>query len=395
MFLPIGDTPKPPITPYVTYLLIGINVAVFLLISLPAMFVAPDLGDPVLVDYLRSLGVRGAVPAQLVAEQISAYDLQVFRHGFRPGAPSLAALLTAMFLHGGWLHLGGNMLFLWIYGDNVEYRLGRLGYLSAYLVSGIAATLFFALFVPTSQVPLIGASGAISGVLGCYFLWFPRNRIKTFFFLFPFVMTTFLIPARWVLGFYLLVDNLVPFVFDRSGGGGVAHGAHIGGFLAGLAIAALLERLPDYRQRRRAAPADPGNFTFEPLDDATVPLAQRLQRLLARGLAEEAAQLFVAQGGGSHYRALTSPDLLALADALLARGNDEPALFLYRRLIAERPDDPRVDRACLGAGIALLRRPRGATSAYHYFLAALDATVDVALAATARDYLRRIEGGGR
>jgi membrane associated rhomboid family serine protease len=142
-----------------------------------------------------------------------------------------------MFLHGGWMHLAGNMLFLYIFGNNVEARLGSVPYLLVYLLTGVTATLFFAAFAPGSQIPLVGASGAISGVLGCYFLWFPRNRVKTFIFLFPFLMTTVLLPARLVLGVYLILDNLLPFIINGGAGAGVAHGAHIGGFLGGLGLA--------------------------------------------------------------------------------------------------------------------------------------------------------------
>jgi membrane associated rhomboid family serine protease len=242
MLLPIGDTPNPPGRSYLTYLLIGLNLAVFLAISLPLTQAAPDLNDPLLFDYLRAVGGQGRISAQDILLQVSAYDQFVFRYGFRPTDPSLLTLFSSLFLHGGWMHLAGNMLFLWIFGDNVEYRLGRFGFLLTYLATGIAATLFFALFVPGSPVPLIGASGAISGILGCYFVWFPRNRIKTFVFLFPILMNTVLVPARLVLGFYLLIDNLLPFLLTPAGGSGVAHGAHIGGFFAGLAIAGGLDR---------------------------------------------------------------------------------------------------------------------------------------------------------
>ena len=250
MFLPIGDLPNPRSTPWVTYALIAINIAVFALVTIPLSLARPDLNDPLLPDYLNAMARQASVPLATLLEQVSAYDLAVFRYGYRPGTPSLLALFTAMFLHGGWLHLAGNMLFLYIFGNNVEYRLGALRYLLAYLGTGIAATLFFALFVGGSQVPLIGASGAISGVLGCYFLWFPRNQVKVFVFLFPLLMNQVLVPARLVLGFYLLVDNLLPFLMTGSGGAGVAHGAHIGGFLAGMGVAAASDR----RVRRRNTP---------------------------------------------------------------------------------------------------------------------------------------------
>lgn len=237
MFLPIGDTPNPRGVPYVTILLICINVAVFVLISLPLTFARPDLNDPLLLEYLRTVGAQGSIPTQAILQHLSAYDLFIFRYGFRASDPSLTTLFTAMFLHGGWLHLLGNMLFLWIYGDNVEHRLGRIGFLLAYLGCGVAATVFFAIFIPGSSVPMVGASGAISGVLGFYYLWFPRNQVKVLIFLFPLVMNTFLLPARLVLGFYLLIDNLIPFLVNSGGAPGVAHGAHIGGFVAGLAAA--------------------------------------------------------------------------------------------------------------------------------------------------------------
>lgn len=242
MFLPYGDTPNPAGAAYVNWLLIGLNVAVFLVISTPLMLARVDLNDPLLLEYLRSYGVRGFVSPQDVLQNVSAYDLFVFRYGFRPAEPSLISLFSCMFLHGGWMHLAGNMLFLYIFGNNVEVRLGSLSYLLVYLASGIVATLFFALFVPGSQIPLVGASGAISGVLGCYFLWFPRNRVKTFIFLFPILITTVLLPARLVLGIYLIVDNLLPFIINGGAGAGVAHGAHIGGFLGGLGMAYGIDR---------------------------------------------------------------------------------------------------------------------------------------------------------
>jgi membrane associated rhomboid family serine protease len=385
MFLPIGDTPNSTRTPYVNFLLIGVNIAVFLFVSLPLMGAAPDLSDPLLLDYLHALGARGAVPARSILEQVSAYDLFVFRHGFRPAEPSLSSLFTAMFLHAGWLHLAGNMLFLWIFGDNIEDRMGRVGYLLAYLGTGVAATLFFALFVPGSQVPLVGASGAISGVLGFYFLWFPRNRVKTFVFLFPFIMTTFLIPARLVLGFYLLLDNLIPFLVTGGRGAGVAHGAHIGGFLAGLGFAYGFDRLPGLltqkkaRQRwkkERAVARDP---------------MEEIGRSIRRGEMVRAATLYLALEGREERRALPAEEVLRLGQALLDIGEYDQALTLYRRFIAERPADPDLDRAHLGAGKAMIHKPRHITSAYQYFLDALDLARSHEVAEEARMHLRAIE----
>ena len=239
MFLPIGDSPNPHHRPLGTLVFIGINAAVFLLVTLPLMQQRPDFNDPLLMEYLRVMS--GRIPVRDLVAQLSAYDLFLFEYGFRPAAPSLTALVTSLFLHGGFAHLAGNMLFLWIFGDNVEGRLGLLGYALLYIGGGIAATIFFSLFVPGSQIPMVGASGAISAVLGCYFIWFPANRIKVFVFLFPILMQTIEVPAKIVLGFYLLVDNLIPFLLTSGEGSGVAYGAHIGGFLAGLGVAWLWE----------------------------------------------------------------------------------------------------------------------------------------------------------
>jgi membrane associated rhomboid family serine protease len=391
MFLPIGDTPNPRGVPYVNILLIGVNVAVFLLVSLPLTFTRPDLNDPLLFEYLRAVGARGNIPAQAILQQLSAYDLFIFRFGFRPSDPSLTTLFTAMFLHGGWLHLVGNMLFLWIYGDNVENRLGRIGYLLAYLGSGMAATLFFALFVPGSDVPMVGASGAISGVLGFYYLWFPRNQVKVFIFLFPFIMNTFLFPARLVLGFYLLVDNLIPFLVNSGAATGVAHGAHIGGFVAGLALAFGIDRLPGrqaVRQERKAAAREKS----APLEAS----AEAVARSLRQGEPEKAARLYFLLGSREQRRQLAAEDILAIGDFLLESRMYDAALSVFRRFLAERPADPEIDRAYLGAGKALVHQPRSAVAAYQYFLAALDAARSGEVADEARMHLRAIERlGGR
>jgi membrane associated rhomboid family serine protease len=240
MFIPIGDSPNCHKRPYATLFFIGINVAVFVFFTVPLMGRRPDFSDPMLLEYLRIMGAHGSVGELLT--HTSAYDLFIFRYGFRPADPSLLTLVTSLFLHGGGGHLAGNMLFLWIFGDNVEGRLGAPGFALLYLGGGIAATCFFWLFVPSSHVPMVGASGAISAVLGCYFIWFPHNRIKVFVFLFPILIRTIQIPARIVLGFYLLVDNLIPFLLTSGSGTGVAYGAHIGGFLAGLGLAMGLRR---------------------------------------------------------------------------------------------------------------------------------------------------------
>jgi membrane associated rhomboid family serine protease len=157
---------------------------------------------------------------------------------------NLASLVVSMFLHGGWLHLIGNMWFLWVFGDNVEDTLGHWKYLVFYLVCGAAASLAQGIVAPSSPVPMVGASGAIAGVLGAYLLWFPWSRVKTFLFLGFFATFTELpAPAFLLLWFVVqFFSGTLSLAAAGTAGGGVAWFAHIGGFVAGAAIAAVSRR---------------------------------------------------------------------------------------------------------------------------------------------------------
>ena len=150
--------------------------------------------------------------------------------------PYWSTLITSMFLHGGWMHLGGNMLYLWIFGDNLERVMGAARYAVFYLVCGIAAGLAHILFAGGSAVPSVGASGAISGVLGGYLLMFPQNRVK--------VLTrggVASVPAIVVLGLWIVIQlvSQLGSIAETSQGGGIAYMAHIGGFVAGMALVKL------------------------------------------------------------------------------------------------------------------------------------------------------------
>jgi membrane associated rhomboid family serine protease len=379
MILPLGDAPNPRGIPFITYALILANCAVYLLVTLPLSAQAPDPNDPMLWEYLRVVEqtLPRPVPAEQILQYTSAYDLFVFHYGFRPAAPVVATLFSAMFLHAGFLHLFGNMLFLWIYGDNVEQRLGRLPFLFWYLATGVAATLFHTLFAPTSPLPLIGASGAISGVLGFYFLWFPRNTVRLLFVLFPFFMNVFMVPARVVLGLYLLVDNLLPFLITRGTGGGVAHGAHIGGFLAGLLVAWVMDR-------REVAGRPPEYRAVSAAADAEETPALSLAQAIARGDFATAAQAYFALSPNQTRRVLQPEDSLALADWLQRSGHPAAALTVYRRHLRDYPNGPGAAEAHVGAGSAQLNSPSLATSAYHHFLDALDLDPSSETAARAR-----------
>ena len=224
--IPLRDSVPARSLPGVTWALIGVNVFVFL----HELALGPGLDE-----FLRTWGF---IPARY-------FHLAVTDPGNWAGRT--LPLVTSMFLHGGWAHLLGNMLYLWIFGDNVEDRLGHVRYLVFYLLSGMAAGLAQAYLYPDSAVPTIGASGAISGVLGAYLVLFPTARVLTLIpllFFFPVVE----VPAALYLGFWFLMQ-LLSGVLDLGlggGGGGVAVWAHVGGFLVGMALVPLLRRRRSY-----------------------------------------------------------------------------------------------------------------------------------------------------
>lgn len=215
---PIKDeNPKPPgYRPYVTYTLIAINVLVFfweIAVTQQIWEFTNKRAEDMLLNY-------GTIPA-------------VITNGFadhRYGV--ISSIFSSMFLHAGIMHIGGNMLFLWIFGDNIEYKFGRGKYLALYLFWGLVAGFVHILSDPSSQLPAIGASGAISGVLGAYLLLFPNAKIVTFIFMGFFTRLT-RISAKWYLPFWFIFQNVLPAVIGSTGSG-VAFFAHIGGFLIGL-----------------------------------------------------------------------------------------------------------------------------------------------------------------
>lgn len=229
--IPIRDDNPTTITPVVTVGLLAANILVFI--------------------YQLSLGgqgnafvhVFGAVPAALFGgESLSS-------------VPPTLTLLTSMFLHGGVMHVGGNMLYLWIFGNNIEDVMGHGRFVVFYLLCGVAAAYAHAVTDPGSLVPMIGASGAISGVLGAYLLLFPRARVLT---LIPFgvFMHMEYIPAAWLLGLWIVLQFFNGTLSLGSGGGGVAWFAHVGGFLAGMALIHLF-----VRRRPRPAGARDSRFS--------------------------------------------------------------------------------------------------------------------------------------
>lgn len=167
----------------------------------------------------------------------------VYTFGLVPAYFSVPSLFTSMFIHGGLAHVGGNLLYLWIFGDNIEDRLGHGRFLVFYLATGVAATLAQTAMDPASTIPMVGASGAIAGVLGGYFVLYPQSRVLT---LFPFPVMLFEVPAFVFLGLWFLlqfVSGLGSLAASSDGlPGGVAFWAHVMGFVAGAALVRLLQR---------------------------------------------------------------------------------------------------------------------------------------------------------
>jgi membrane associated rhomboid family serine protease len=208
--IPFKDDNPTRTFPYITLLIIGANILVFVLQAFSS-----KSGQEIAYSY-------GAIP----------YSITSFNSN-QP-IPVFMTVFTSMFMHGGLLHLGGNMLYFWIFGDNIEDSLGHIRFIFFYLFCGIIAAYSHALTAPGSHVPMIGASGAISGLLGAYALLFPSARVHTLLF-FGFFIQVVRIPALIVIGFWAIIQ----FVSGLMTQGGLPHGgvawfAHAGGFMAGL-----------------------------------------------------------------------------------------------------------------------------------------------------------------
>lgn len=242
--IPLSDSIPSRTTPLVNYVIIGICSFAFLMQigsggggeqmaeqygMIPARLTDPEI-DPVIRQQVPMRTPRGI-------------EMATMEHRLAPAIiPSWLTLFTCMFLHGGWLHFLGNMWFLYVFGDNVEDRLGHVGYLLLYLGTGIAAGLAHYASDPASLIPTIGASGAIAGVMGAYAWFYPHARVKAVLPLFI-VIQVFILPAPLFLGIWFALQSFSGISAATSGqAGGVAWWAHIGGFIAGGAIALVVGR---------------------------------------------------------------------------------------------------------------------------------------------------------
>jgi rhomboid family protein len=210
---PLGDDNSQRRTvPVVTFILIALNVLMFL--------VELSAGDQFIENW-------AFIPA---------------RFSIEPGA-DMVTILTAMFMHGGWMHLFGNMLFLWIFGDNVEDRFGHIPFLIFYLAVGVAGTFSQFAVSPESNVPNVGASGAIAGVLGSYILMFPQSRVNVLLGRSVVAMPAFIVLGMWIALQLFSGVGTIAYTDESVNQGGVAYMAHIGGFFAGLALTFLYRRM--------------------------------------------------------------------------------------------------------------------------------------------------------
>ncbi|WNI15172.1 rhomboid family intramembrane serine protease [Actinacidiphila sp. ITFR-21] len=247
MVIPVYDQNPVRRPPVVTYTLIGVCTAVFLLGPLSGFTPAYGGGQRLLCGQSLYFARWGVVPAELFHGTLPPVRLVL--PGGCPVPPAYGkvpflSVLTALFLHGGWVHLVGNMLFLWVFGDNVENRMGRVRFALFYLAAGYLATYGFALAHPGDTQSLVGASGAISGALGAYLYLYPRARVTS---LFPFLFFVPLrFPAWMVLGFWFVLQWLA--AQTARGGPGVAYLAHVVGFAFGFLFAWVC-----YRPRRKVS----------------------------------------------------------------------------------------------------------------------------------------------
>ncbi len=256
MLFPLSDDDRKLSGPaLVTWFLIAANVVFFFIQFSDAEF-----------TYAWSTVPYEITTGQDIANDVPVGSAEIGQIPQRPGpgpAPLIyLTLITSMFMHGGLMHIGGNMLYLWIFGDNVEHRFGHAPFLAFYLISGLAASAAQIALDPDGLVPSLGASGAISGVLGAYLVLFPRNKVNAIFF-----FRVVSVPAFLVLGVYIVFQFVDGWgsIFATEQTGGVAYGAHIGGFVAGAAAALVYRAMGQKEQPSPLSAAmrqDPNNRTM-------------------------------------------------------------------------------------------------------------------------------------
>lgn len=406
MFFPLGDDNPRRTTPVATIALIAANVLVYLTVNLPS-------GDAELTRVFRTWGFDSDDP----------FSVQV---------------LTSMFLHGGLMHLFGNMWVLWIVGDNVEDKLGKLRYLLLYLAGGFAATLAYTLIARWSDpgsaaelvgggehetsarnVPLVGASGAIYAVMGIYLVFFPEARIRLLMWIFVF-MDVFLIPAKVFLGLTMLLDLFQTIAAHGPAVGGVATAAHVGGGVFGILAALVLkprvggggvggawdvhtgfsrsvrEGTEPFRgaaPRSASARSRGGDAWFappEPMESGARDLADAVTTLVRAGRLREAIDVYPAYAAHRREPPLPPDVQLAVAHEFYRQGLARDGISAYRRFLDTHPADPDAPEAAFRIGLLYARGLNDRRSAAEWLEIAARTHPNPDAAAYAAQELRRL-----
>lgn len=327
MFLPISDeAPRDPGTPWITRFLIVLNIAIGFVTS---------------VSHGPSPRGFGVIPDEIALQW-----------GFVPAQPDISSAFSCMFLHGDMLHLLGNIWFLYLFGDNVELRLGNVGYLVCYLLSGLGGTFLHWCFFPTSQVPVIGASGAIYGVMGMYFFLFPFNRVR-FLYFFLILLGTVYVSALFAIGYFFLTEALMSYLSAyQQMEGGVGHFAHAGGFVVGFVAAQSLMAwgivrddgwtiVSWLRGRKRVFPTEtepePVNVNGRTYVEPEPDKSDLLVALIRAERMEEARRIWRRESFDDHALLLPVREMLALALYLDKSGDGSAAKDAYERIISAYP----------------------------------------------------------
>jgi membrane associated rhomboid family serine protease len=346
----------------------------------------------------------------------AAYQAFVEAWGSIPAAPNVETMFTSMFMHANLLHLAGNMLFLWIYGDNVEARLGSVGYVAVYLASGLAGNVLDMMLRPGSPIPGIGASGAISGVLGCYLIAFPRNRVKVFMWLYWFVRVLYIPAWLVILVWFVVIDNLLPVLAHVETG--VAHGAHLGGFAAGAVVMLLLRPVlgravppPAFQGARSGVPRGGGLLSWggdSPYaggrtapsrfggggggGQGTVEVlspSDAVHAAWAAGRWEEAAQALSKALSRGQVPSIPEGEFIRIAVWLYDRAHFEEARQAFRAFLSTFPSSRNAPVASFALGMILSRRDGDREGARPYLLAAARGHPDPAVRDLAQRELER------
>jgi len=406
VIIPIGDDNPSLRIPYVTYGLVAINVVIFVLVNR-----------------------FGSLPASVSREW-----------GFVPNDLKWYTFVTSVFLHGDFFHILFNMLFLWIFGDNVEDKLGHVLYFVFYLVAGALACTFYMLFTGFSggSIPLVGASGAIAGAMGCYMLFFPNANIRYFYWVFWFFMGVIPIRAKWSLGLWIAMNLVNWLVLNSRYVTGVAYAAHVGGFAVGIGAGMLAKswlvrkgRVTGYDEYTGFAPPGTGRGTarrerterftpqsFQQARPESTPREPRSTQVrreyvsprvqterdgegffgMEEAIAENlrTAQMDVALEKYREYvrmrhaKALPSWAQIKIAAELFKMKDYEAALEAYRRYLARYPGGPDAAEAKFRLGVILSRYRKEYFRAREYLLQAVVEHPDPKIVAFARTELERV-----